>query len=99
MLNVQVVLIDCDDPMRGRKIDDFPSMREHKGCRHHQDALVAILYHPAENDGEFPRSVQDEGMKFDAEGPSRDSGLLIVLSAQAADCRERNVLLKDRDLE
>src|SRR6266481_6720411 len=98
LLNVQVVLIDCDDPMRGRKIDNVPSMRKHKGCRHHQDAVVAILYHPAESGGEFPRSVQDEGMKFDAEGPSRERGLLIVLSAQLGDFRERNVFLKDRDL-
>src|SRR5215831_7117150 len=98
LLNVQVVLIDCDDPMRGRKIDDVPSMREHKRRRHHQDAVVEILYHPPESGGEFSRSVQDESMKFDAERPSRDRGLSIELSALLGYFRERNVLLKDRDL-
>src|SRR5687768_12494820 len=29
----RLVLIDCGDPMRGRKIDDGPSMHEHKGWR------------------------------------------------------------------
>src|SRR5262249_59415583 len=81
LLNVQVVLIDGDDPMRGRKIDNFPSMREHKGCPHHHDGLVAILYHPAESGGEFPRSVQDKGMKVDDERSSHVSALVIVPSA------------------
>src|SRR5262249_10924764 len=98
LLNEQMVLIDCGDPMRSGKIDDFPSMRERKGRRHHQDALVAIPHHPVERGGEFPRLVQYGAMKLDAEIPTRDSGLLIVLSAQLGDCRERDVLLKERDL-
>ena len=84
--------------MHGRKIDDFPSMYENKGRRHHQYALVAILHHPEESGGEFTRSVHDEGMKLYAEDPRRNSGLLIVPSAQLGDCRECDVLLKERDL-
>ena len=74
-------LIDCGDPVRGRKIDDRLSMHEHKSRRRHQYTLVVILPHAAESGSEFPRSVHDERMNLYAEGPRRGSGLLIVPSA------------------
>src|SRR6266852_6382320 len=74
-------LIDCRDPVRGRKIDDRLSMHEHKSRRSHQYTLVVILPHTAESGSEFPRSVHDERMNLYAEGPRRGSGLLIVPSA------------------
>jgi hypothetical protein len=63
-----------------------------------RDALVAILHNPAERGGEFSCAVQDECMNLDAKGPSRDSGLFIVPSAQLGHFRERDVFLKERDL-
>src|SRR5690349_21322706 len=91
-------LIDCGDPMRGRKIDDGLSMHEHKSRRRHQYTLVVILHHAAESGSEFLRSVHGERMKLYAEGPSRDRGPLIVPSAHLGDCRQCDVLLKERDL-
>src|SRR5713101_899907 len=91
-------LIDCRNPVRGCKIDDRLSMHEHKSRRRHQYTLVVILPHAAESGSEFLRSAHDEQMKFYAEGPSRESGLLIIPSAHLGDCRECDVLLKERDL-
>src|ERR1700704_2084954 len=50
-------LIDCGDPMRGRKIDNGLSMHEHKSRRRHQYSLVVILHHATERGSEFLRSV------------------------------------------
>jgi hypothetical protein len=57
-----------------------------------------ILLHAEESGGEFLRSVHDERMKLYAEGPSRDSGLLIVPSAHLGECRACDVVMKERDL-
>jgi len=54
--------------------------------------------HADESGGEFPRPVHDEGMKLYGEGPSRDSGLLIVPSAHLGERRECHVVMKQRDL-
>jgi hypothetical protein len=73
-------------------------MHEHKRRRRHQYTLVVILPHTAERSSEFLGPVHDERMNFYAEGPSRDSGPLIVLSAHQGNGRECDVLLKERDL-
>jgi len=57
VLNVQVVLIDGGDPVRGRKIEDGLSMHEHKGGRHHHYSLVVILFHAEESGGQVLRSA------------------------------------------
>src|SRR2546428_641666 len=85
-------LMDCRNPVPGCKIDDRLSMHEHKSRRRHQYTLVVILPHAAESGSEFLRSAHDEQMKFYAEGPSRESGLLIIPSAHLGNITGSQIL-------
>src|SRR6266849_9525441 len=63
-LNKHLELIDCGDPMRGRKIEDGLSMHEHEGWRRHHYTLVVILLHAEESGSQIPRSAHDERMNL-----------------------------------
>jgi hypothetical protein len=97
-LNKDPELIDCGDPMCGRKIDDGLSMHEHKGRRHHHYSLVVILFHAEESGNQVLRSAHDERMDLYAEAPSRDSYLFTVPSACLGEYRGCDILSKKRDL-
>src|SRR5215467_1957860 len=84
--------------MRGRKIEDDPSMHEHEGRGHHHYTLVVILLHAEESGGQIPRAAHDERMNLYAEAPSRDSDLFTVLSGYLGECRRCDILSKKRDL-
>src|SRR6266852_1228654 len=97
-LNKHLELIDCGDPMRGRKIDDGLSMHEHKGWRHHHYSLVVILFHAEESGSQVLRSTHDERMDLYAEAPSRDSYLFTIPSAYLGEYRGCDILSKERGL-
>jgi hypothetical protein len=91
-------LIDSGDPMRGRQIEDDPSMHEHKSWGHHYYTLVVIPFHAEESGGQILRSAHDERMNLYAEAPSRDSDLFTVLSGYVGEHRGCDILSKKRDL-
>src|SRR5262245_5759508 len=97
-LNKHSELIDGGDPVRGRKIEDGPSMHEHKGGRHHHDSLIVILFHAEECGGQVLCSAHDERMNLYAEAPSRGNDLFTVLSGHEGEYRGCDILSKKRDL-
>ena len=97
-LNKHLELIDCGDPMRGRKIDDCLSMQEHEGRRGHEDTLIVILLHAEEGGSQIPRSAHNERMNLYAEVSSRGRDLLIEPIEYLGERRGCDILAKDRDL-
>ena len=97
-LNIHLERIDSGDPMLGSKIDDGPSMHEHKGRRPHQYGLVAILHHAEESGSDVRRSVHDVRMELNAEVPSRGRDLLIEPIEYLEERRGCDILAKERDL-
>src|SRR6266567_3186222 len=96
-LNKHLELIDCGDPMRGRKIDDGLSMHEHEGWRRHHYTPVVILLHAEESGSQIPRAAHDERMNLYAKAPSRDSDPLIVPIEYLGECRRCDILSQERD--
>src|SRR5438093_9444139 len=97
-LNKHLELIDCGDPMRGRKIDDGLSMHEHEGRRRHHYTLVVLLLHAEESGSQIPRPAHDERMNLYTKAPSRDSDPLIVPIQYLGEYRSCDILSKERDL-